>query len=192
MPVVEIGTIDTQLVGWTPGADDRLEAIEAALEDMHRPLVEIRDDVYDHTLEQFASWGAESGDPWEHLAPSTIAEKSAHHYPAPEWPLVATGELMDSASTETGPFSEGEVLTSEAWIGVDWERDGYQIPVLHQEGVPWEVVHRRAYTRSDGTDVKATSYLWHLPSRPIFTVTDELADQGLDHIVAYVFNPILG
>jgi hypothetical protein len=189
MPVVEIGSIDTHLAGWT-AAEARLHAMERALENMHDPLEGIVGDVHRHTLEQFASWGDVSGTPWEPLAASTIREKEAHHYPAPGWPLVATGALMASATTSEGPFSEGEVLEQEAWLGVDWEEGGYQIPVLHQEGVPWTEVHRRAYTRADGVEVGATSYMWHLPARPIFTVTDELADKGAARIAAHVWNPL--
>lgn len=189
MPVVEIGTIDSHLVGWS-AAQVRLHRIEWALENMHDPLEEIVGDVHRHTAEQFASWGAVSGDPWEHLAASTVRSKRSKGYLTPEWPLVATGDMMASATSSEGPFSEGETLESEAWLGVDWEENGYQIPVLHQEGVPWRIVHRRAYTRADGTRVGATSYLWHLPARPIFTVTDELARQGSDRIVAHVFNPL--
>lgn len=189
MAVVEIGTIDAHVIGWAD-AEARLHAMERALENMHEPLEGIVRDVERHTLEQFETWGAISGDPWAALDPSTVSEKAREHDPTPDWPLVATGALLESATSPVGPFSEGETLESEAWLGVDWERDGYQIPVLHQQGVPWTEVHRKAYTRADGTPVKATSYMWHLPARPIYTVTDELADKGATRIEAHVFNPL--
>jgi hypothetical protein len=189
MAIATVETIEGHVLGW-PAAESRLERMLWALEHMHEPLQEIVSDVREHTLEQFETRGAISGDEWEHLAASTIASKEREHYPAPEWPLVASGELMASATTDAGEYSEGETLDSEAWLGVDWERDGYQIGVLHQQGVPWTEVHRRAYTRADGTHVAGASYMWHLPSRPIFTVTDELADKGAERIVAHVFNPL--
>lgn len=171
-------------------ADLTLIEIRRALENMHEPLEQIIRDMERHTLAQFESRGWESGDPWAALDPSTVAEKERHGAPFPDWPLVDTGAMMESATSPVGPYSEGATLRSEAWMGVDWERDGWQIPALHQEGVPWELVHRRAYVTRDGRHIPATSYMWHLPARPIFTLTDTLVEEAEDQIVAHIFNPL--
>ena len=189
MPVAfEMVDIDTHWVG-AAEADRTIDAMIDALGNMHDVVEGIRDDMYRHTLAQFESRGGVSGSVWDALDPSTVAEKQAAGSLTPDWPLVRTGELLESATSPIGEYSGTEVLRSEAWIDVDWQRDGWQIPVLHQEGVPERLVHRRAYTRSDGVKVSGATYLWHLPARPIFTITDELVDKGADRIIAHVFNP---
>jgi ligand-binding SRPBCC domain-containing protein len=70
------------------------------------------------------------------------------------------------------------------------DRDGWNIPALQQLGVPWRIVNRRAYTTHSGERVAATSYWWHLPARPFWKATDELADEGANRIVAWVYNPL--
>lgn len=191
MPVdVEIIDVESHLFG-AAHAEATLAGMEYRLEHMRPALTGIVREVERHTLEQFESRGSVSGDPWAPLEQGTIREKRREGSLTPDWPLVRTGALLESATSPAGPFSRQEVLESEAALGVDWDRDGWQIPVLHQEGVPWREVHRKSYTRADGTHVAATSYMWHLPARPIFTVTDELADRGADRIVRYVmFNPL--
>lgn len=181
----EMGDIDTYTIGATE-AELTLEAMYHRLEHMHDPLAGIIRDMEHHTLAQFETRGGVSGELWAALDPSTVREKMG--YPDPEWPLVRTGALLESATSPVGPFSEGETLDSEAWMGVDWERDGYQIPVLHQEGVPWRLVTQHRH-RKDGSAYTVT-YRWHLPSRPIFTITDDLVDEGAERIVAHVFNPL--
>lgn len=186
---VEIVDIESHLFGLAH-AEATLAGIEYRLEHMHPALEGIVRDVERHTLEQFESRGSVSGDPWAALEPGTVREKTREGWPTPDWPLVRSGALLESATSPVGPFSRQEVLDSEAALGIDWDRDGWQIPVLHQEGVPWREVHRRAYTRADGTHVAGASYMWHLPARPIFTVTDQLADQGAERIAVYIFNPL--
>lgn len=178
--------VDAHWVG-RDEAQQRLHTMEAALADMRGPLREIVSEMYAHTKEWMDSWGDGTYDP---LSPSTIADKMRLHYDDPARPLFATGELLESASTPAGPFSAHDVYEHEAWIGVDWERDGWNIPALHQEGVPWRVVHRRSYVTRAGKHVGAATYLWHLPARPIFTIDDELVSFGGDEIVAHVFNPL--
>lgn len=181
----EMVDVDSHWVGRTE-AQARLDAMSAALENMHEPLAGIMRDMERHTLDQFETRGGASGDLWEALEPSTIREKMG--YPDPSWPLVRTGELLESATSPVGAFSEGATLDSQAWMGVDWERDGWQIAALHQEGVPWREVTQHRH-RKDGSVYEVT-YLWHLPARPIFMITEELVSEGADRIVAHVWNPL--
>lgn len=181
----EMVDVDSHFVGRTE-AKARLDAMSAALANMHEPLAGIIRAMERHTVAQFESRGGASGDLWEALEPSTIREKMGH--PDPEWPLVASGALMESATSPIGPYSEGATLNSEAWIGVDWQRDGWQIAALHQEGVPWREVTQHRHHK-DGSAYQV-SYMWHLPSRPIYTITDELVDDGADRIIAHIYNPL--
>ena len=187
MAVVEFGTIETHLVGWAP-AEARLLAIEHALEDMREPLEQIEGDIHRQTLAQFVSEGGALGDPWAPLDPSTVRDKTAAGDLFPGWPLVATGKMMDSATSSTGPYSGGETLEHQAWMTLNWERDGWNIPALHQLGVPWREVTQHRH-RKDGSTY-TVSYLWHLPSRPFWEATDELADRGADRIADHVFVPL--
>lgn len=165
-------------------ASAEIELMEHALADMHDVLKDIVADIHRQTLAQFASEGAALGDPWTPLDPSTIAEKERSGAPFPDWPLVDTGKMMDSATSSDGPYSVGDTMEHEAWLSLDWERDGYNIPLLHQVGVPWRLVTARRH-RADGT-THLVSYMWHLPSRPFWQATDALADEGADRIVAHV------
>jgi hypothetical protein len=167
----------------------RLQWAEHALHDMHEPIEEIVTDIHRQTLAQFMSEGAALGDPWAELDPSTVRQKALAGDLFPQWPLVATGAMMDSATSSNGPFSITDVAEQEAVLSLDWERDGWNIPLLHQLGVPWRIVHRRAYTTRSGEQVPATSYWWHLPARPFWEATDELADEGIDHIAAWILGP---
>lgn len=169
-------------------AQARLDAMAAGLDDMHAPLDGIVEDIHRQTFEQFVSHGSALGHPWDPLEPSTVANKARAVNLFPDWPLVATGALMDSASGD-GPFSIGETGAHEATLSLDWTRDGWNIPALHQEGVPWEIVNRKAYTTRRGHHVKATSYWWHLPARPFWEATDLDESEGADRIVAHVFSP---
>lgn len=177
--------VDTHVIGLAD-AKAQLHWMEHALDDMNSVLEDIVADIHRQTLAQFVSEGSALGDPWDQLDPTTVADKTRSEDAFPEWPLVATGAMMDSATSQTGPFSVGDVLEHQAWLGLDWDRDGWNIPLLHQLGVPETLVRRRAYTRHDGTHVAATSYLWHLPARPFWKATDALADEGADHIARWV------
>lgn len=180
--------VDTHIVGLAD-AKAQLHWMEHALEHMHEPLEGIVDDIHRQTLAQFASEGGLLGDPWAPLDPSTVQDKTRQGDLFPGWPLVATGEMMDSASSSTGPFSVGETLEHEAWLSLDWERDGWNIPLLQQLGVePRQVTQHRHH--KDGTPYTVT-YWWHLPSRPFWKATDQLADEGADQISRWVMRPVL-
>ncbi|MGH3415433.1 MAG: hypothetical protein ACRDSS_03100 [Actinocrinis sp.] len=186
----EIVDIDQHTVGLKE-AHATIARMSHALDDMHGVLASIVEDVHRQTLAQFVSEGAALGDPWAALDPSTVAAKTTAGYGLPDWPLVATGQMMDSATSDSGPYSVGDVAEHEAWLSLDWERDGWNIPALHQTGVPWEIVHRRAYTTRTGEHVSGTSYWWHLPARPFWEATDRLADEGAEKIARWVmFNPL--
>jgi hypothetical protein len=185
---VEYVDVDTRLLGYAE-AHAVLSWMGHALEHMHEPLEGIVGDIHRQTLAQFLSEGEALGDPWDKLADSTIADKAAHGYAFPEWPLVASGKLMDSATSSHGPYSRDGILEHEAMLELDWERDGWNIPLLHQLGVPRRLVTQHRHHK-DGSEY-TVSYLWHLPSRPFWEATEELADEGADRIVDWVMGPIL-
>jgi hypothetical protein len=166
-------------------ADARLESMFAALEDMHVPIREIEEDMYAHTAEWMDSSGEGSYTPLEE---STIRNKIRMGYPDAGKPLFASGALFESASTPAGPYStDVEVMRMEGTLGVDWEKDGYNIALLHHIGVPERLVTQHRHHK-DGKPYTVT-FPWHLPSRPIFTVTEALAQAGANHIVDHVFQP---
>ncbi len=186
MPTVELIDIDTHLFGLAD-AKAQVHWSEHALEHMHEPLEGIVDDIHRQTLQQFLSDGGLLGDPWDALDPSTVAEKATHGYLFPAWPLIATGKMMDSATSSSGPYSVGDILEHEAALSLDWERDGWNIPLLHQLGVPRRLVTQHRH-RKDGTGYTVT-YWWHLPSRPFWEATDRLGDEGLDRIADWILGP---
>lgn len=186
MLAFEMVDIETHTIG-LGAANARLESTEMALHDMSEPLHQIVDDMYAHTRNWMDSWGDGTYDP---LEPSTVADKLRLGYTDPTRPLYGTGKLLESASTPAGPYSLHDTAQMEAWIGVDWNRDGWNIPALHQTGVPWELVHRRAYVTRTGKSVRATSYMWHLPQRPIFTIDEALMRAGGEEILAHIHNPL--
>lgn len=186
---VTVVEIETHTYGFAE-AEATLARVEHRLTDMHDPVEEIVADIHRQTLAQFVSEGAALGTPWDRLDPSTIQEKALAGDAFPMWPLVATGAMMDSATSSDGPFSVTDIAEHEAVLSLDWMRDGWNIPMLHQLGVPRELVHRRAYVTRDGEQVPATSYWWHLPSRPFWKATDELADEGIDHIADWILGAV--
>jgi hypothetical protein len=183
---VALVEIDTHVFG-LPSAEAQLAWIEHALADMHEPLEGIVEDIHRQTLAAFTSEGSIIGEPWEQLDPSTVKDKTREGFPFPDWPLVATGEMMDSASSNSGPYSVGATYEHQAWLSLDWERDGWNIPALHQLGVPWRLVTQHRHHK-DGSAYTVT-YWWHLPSRPFWKATDYLADEGIDRIEDWIWGP---
>lgn len=189
MPAVEVATVETHVFGLTE-AEATLLGMEYRLEHMHDPLEAIVADIHRQTLAAFVTDGGAIGEGWSALDPSTVQDKTRAGFPFPDWPLVATGAMMDSATSNTGPFSVGETLEQEAWLSLDWERDGYNIPFLQQTGVPWRTVTQHRH-RDDGSEYTVT-YWWHLPSRPFWKATDALADEGAGVIADWVMGSPLG
>lgn len=130
---------------------DLLARAKAALADMGGPLYAATDVLYHYEEERFDTFA--NGE-WPTLKAETIAEKERRGYPEPASPLFATGDLRKSATSPTGPWSGRIVSPHQALVWLDWQRDGWQIPVLLSEG-----------------DDKG------LPPRPIFDATDELVAQ---------------
>jgi hypothetical protein len=184
---VDIIDIDSHLTGAT-SARAQLDAIEAALADMHDPLEQIIDDLQHQSDLQFSTLGGAAGTPWDPLDPTTVSNKMKMGYPLPGWPLVATGTLRGSAAGE-GPYRYGDVGEQEATFGLDMSRNGYNIAALQQYGVPWrEVTQHRHSSRGHEYTVH---YQWHLPARPMIVSTEALADQGARHILAHISMPLL-
>lgn len=178
----------TDVRSWTVGLDkalDRLDKMMAAFEDMQPATDAILDAFHNHT----AAWmGSEGDGTYDPLSPSTVRNKAAAGYPAPERPLFATGTLYASAIGK-GPWTVEDTTRSQAFEALDWMRDGWNIPALHQEGVPWRMVHRRAYVTRTGKHMPAADYMWHLPARPIFTIDELFVQRSEQTIVDHIFNP---
>lgn len=189
MPDFVMVDVDTALIG-RDRAVARLDSLDLALHDMRGPLRGVISDLHRQSDAQFASLGSAAGTPWDPLDPSTVSGKMRMGYPFPGWPLVATGALMASAHG-TGPYDYGSTADMSATFGLNMPRDGWNIAALQQFGVPWERVHRRAYTTRLGHHIRATSYMWHLPSRPMIVSTQGIADAGMNRIVAHIWSPFL-
>jgi hypothetical protein len=186
-PTVTIVDIETHCLG-LDRMQARLDEMIAAFDDMAPPIRKIEDDMYAHTAE----WMSSSGDgSYAPLEESTIRNKIRMGYPDAGKPLFASGALFESASTPVGPYSVHDVARTEGFIAVDWERDGWNIAALHQYGVGEELVtQHRHRTLKDGTREEYTvTFPWHLPARPIFTITDALVSLGADQIVDHIFQP---
>lgn len=186
MPTVEVVEVETHVYGLA-GAKAQLRWSEHALDDMRDPIEGIVEDIHRQTLQQFLTEGGALGSPWDELDPSTIAEKATHGYAFPDWPLVASGAMMDSATSNAGPYSVTDVAEHEAVLTLDWFRGGWNIPLLHQLGVPWRMVTQHRH-RKDGS-AYTVSYMWHLPSRPFWEATDRLGEEGLDRLADWILGP---
>lgn len=87
--------------------------------------------VRENTQSWYDSDGAGT---WAPLAQSTIDRKTSTGYPDPERILYAEGNLYESVVSDAGPYSSKVTSSHEAIITVDWEENGYQIPVVLSEG----------------------------------------------------------
>jgi hypothetical protein len=113
--------------------------------------------VYDWTRQRFDQWG--NGD-WPPLAESTVQKKTQAGYAEPDRPLYAEGNLYESVTSQSGPYSVPIQIVDndEAQgivISVDWEEGGWQIPTLLSVG-----------TQQSGGN---------LPARPIWPPTSDPA-----------------
>lgn len=173
---------DVEIVhtGW-PGIALKLTTLEHGLADMHTSLQAAVELVYEHEREWFDTWGRAPGidsysvspegttepvhQQWKPLAASTIAQKTRRGYSQPARPLYATGELMRSATSPSGAHSTLFIGSNQAVIGINWQENGHQIPVLLDEGTE------------------------HMAARPIFTADDELVEKIISVIELHVFSP---
>lgn len=118
-----------------------LEGYVRALGDWRLVMQEAAQVFYEGVEERFESRG---GGTWPSLAASTLSGKRRLGYAYPDWPLVATGDLMASATGAGGPYQVLRVSEFGLEIGLDWE--------------PW-IYHQ------EGTD--------QMPARPIFVLSDQ-------------------
>jgi hypothetical protein len=148
----------------------RLDALTVALRDMSGALERATDVVYEHTRQWYETAGGET---WPPLAESTIQRKASEGYPDPERPLFAEGNLFESATSPYGPYSFRIIEPHRAVIGVDWEQDGWQIPVVLAAG-----------NDQDGGNIPARP-IWHVDDELRAALEDVLAGDVLDvHAVA--------
>jgi hypothetical protein len=130
--------------------------------EMGERLEKASDLIYQETMHRFDTAGDGS---WPPLKESTIARKESQGYGQPASPLIATGDLYESSTSPNGPFSQRifivNELTQMVIMLVDWERDGWQIPVV----------------LSEGTDDAGRGHHTRIPSRPIWPPADQMRDE---------------
>jgi hypothetical protein len=106
--------------------------------------------IYEATRQWYDSAGDGT---WPQLAESTIQRKASQGFAEPERILYAEGNLYESATSPSGPYSFRTTTgQNDVLIGVDWNEDGWQIPVVHYYG----------------TDNAGASHNVHIPARPIW------------------------
>jgi hypothetical protein len=137
------------------GLDRRI----AALRDMRPQLEAAAEVVYAATRERFDSRG---NGQWAPLADSTVARKTAGGAVQPDRVLFEMGDLYESATSPTGPYSSMVLPTDHAVVlAINWEEDGYQIPQVLSQGA------------GDGGAFPGRGK-WHIPPRPIWPPPEEL------------------
>ena len=102
------------------------------LQDLRAPLMEATEVVYTGIREWYDSQGEGT---WPPLAESTIARKASQGYSSPSRPLYAEGNLYESATSPSGPYSFRTPIGNHSVVlGVDWQKGGWQIPVVLSRG----------------------------------------------------------
>jgi hypothetical protein len=148
-------TIDVVSTGVTE-ALIRLNAKATRLSDLSPELEKATELVYSATR---AWYDSDGGGRWPPLAASTIRSKQHRGSASPERPLYDTGKLYESATSPSGPYSfKMWTGLNAVVIGVDWERGGWQIPVVHFYG-----------THTAGRGHSTT-----IPARPIWPDHDSM------------------
>lgn len=148
--------------------DLALEQRLLRLMDLRIPLEKGAEVVHEATRQRFESAGDGQ---WPPLAESTVARKESQGMAEPEKALFATGNLFESATSASGPYSTTVMATPHAIaIGIDWAEDGWQIPMV----------------LSQGTDTAGRGHDVHIPARPIwpspFEVGPEIAGLILEYL----------
>jgi hypothetical protein len=115
----------------TTGAQRRVEMIASQLTDFRVPLAAAADYVREQTRQRFEARGFGE---WPPLAESTVARKASQGYADPTRQLYASGNLFESVTSAHGPYSFTELTSTFVVIGVDWQVNGWQIPVVLSEG----------------------------------------------------------
>jgi hypothetical protein len=134
---------------------------EARAADIGERLEAASDLIYEETKHRFDTEG--DGE-WPPLAESTVASKESAGYGEPSKPLVAEGNLFESATSPYGPYSQ-RIRTDNAEAQqivmlVDWENDGWQIPVVQTEG----------------TDDAGVGHHTRIPARPIWPPAEQMRE----------------
>jgi hypothetical protein len=111
----------------------QVEMIASQLTDFRLPLTTAAAYVREQTRQRFEARGFGE---WPPLAESTVARKKSKGAPDPPRQLYEFGDLYESVSSAHGPYSFTVLEPTFVLIGVDWQRGGWQIPVLLSEGTP--------------------------------------------------------
>ncbi len=144
------------------GTDEIVAAIDAKLArlaDLTVPLTEATGIVYEQTRQHFESAGDGQ---WPPLAESTIARKASQGVAEPERALYASGNLFESATSPSGPYSTIEHPSPHSVVmGIDWDEDGWQIPMV----------------LSQGTSTAGRGHHTVIPGRPIWAPIEAVASE---------------
>src|ERR1700729_2375132 len=109
----------------------RLELLAVHAEEISDRLDKASDLIYGETAHRFDTEGDGT---WPPLAESTVTKKESQGYGEPAKPLYAEGNLYESATSPNGPYSArlhtDSAGTQQVVMLVDWENDGWQIPVV--------------------------------------------------------------
>jgi hypothetical protein len=142
------------------------EAMISGLEDYMTRIAtiqEVMDEAAALVYEATEFWMESNGDgTWPALAGATIkkrvtAQKKGRFTSSDLYrPLYVTGELFHSAIGPGGPYSRAELTEDGIILGIEWEKDGYNIA---------EVLAR-------GTDNSGPGGATKIPARPIWPPTD--------------------
>lgn len=144
------------------GTDEIIAALDAKLARLANlavPLAEATTIIYEATRQHFESAGDGA---WPPLAESTVARKASQGMAEPEKALYASGNLFESATSPSGPYSTVTHPTTHSVVmGIDWDEDGWQLPMV----------------LSQGTDTAGRGHHTRIPSRPIWAPTTEVATE---------------
>lgn len=138
----------------------RNRARMARLQDLRPEMEKASELIYEHTARWFDSRGEGT---WPDLADSTVAGKVSQGYAEPERPLYAEGNLRESVTSPSGPYSSVVYPHDGVVVSVDWDVGGWQIPVV----------------LSEGTTTAGVGHTTVIPPRPIWPVTGSQADLNL-------------
>lgn len=121
----------------------------ARLVDVEPILIEGTKILYEQVRQWYDSEGNGS---WPQLAEATVARKASQGLAEPEKPLFAEGNLYESVTSPSGPYSFRHPAPQGVIVGADWNEDGWQIPVV----------------LSEGTDNSGRGNSTRIPPRPIW------------------------
>jgi hypothetical protein len=148
----------------TVGATQMLATLDAQiahLAGLDARLDKASDLVYQETAHRFDT---EADGEWSGLTESTIAKKESQGYGEPAQALYAEGNLYESATSPNGPYSDrlhiDSATAKQVVMLVDWENDGWQIPVV----------------LSEGTETAGVDHNIEIPIRPIWPPAEQMRE----------------